>query len=355
MGIGHRQTWSLLTPTRGAFAISRKYLHGAAAGHELPGGLGLRAGSPEFVSSITPRIGGRSARRLENPQQFVPSSVVFPTDGATNFFSTQFDNGSSSTSATSAAVNPTVPNLHPDIIAKTALRLEARRKAVPRGCRRRGPKFQGLRQSGHRRHATNTITGGGGGVNVNFEVLKDFHLIGNSFYGDGVGRYIGGLGPDVIVKPNGTLSAVHCGFRRCRIRVAGHSETHRRRLLQRRLFLAQLRSDHERARHALLSGYVLRRFRIPGLGEHEQPGLPGSHRRFHSDDLVEPELRKAAIHLAVFLRGSHAVVRARPAARRTRTRSSATSTSATSFRSGRHEKIGTRSRDRRRNGRSRTA
>ncbi len=59
--------------------------------------------------------------------------------------------------------------------------------------------------------ATNTITGGGGGVNFNFEVLKGFHLIANSFYGDGVGRYIGGLGPDVIVKADGTLSAVHAG------------------------------------------------------------------------------------------------------------------------------------------------
>jgi hypothetical protein len=59
--------------------------------------------------------------------------------------------------------------------------------------------------------STNTITGGGGGVNANFEVLKNFHLIANSFYGDGVGRYIGGLGPDVIVKADGTLSAVHSG------------------------------------------------------------------------------------------------------------------------------------------------
>jgi hypothetical protein len=58
---------------------------------------------------------------------------------------------------------------------------------------------------------TNTLTGGGGSVNVNIEVARKFSLIGNSFYSYGGGRYIFGLGPDVIVRPNGTLSAVHSG------------------------------------------------------------------------------------------------------------------------------------------------
>lgn len=48
-------------------------------------------------------------------------------------------------------------------------------------------------------------------MNANFEVARNFHLIANSFYGAGVGRYIGGLGPDVIVKPDGSLSAVRAG------------------------------------------------------------------------------------------------------------------------------------------------
>ena len=147
---------------------------------------------------------------LENPQQFVPSSVFFPTDGTTNFFSTQFDNGSSSTSATSAAVNPTVPNLHPDIIAKTAFdwRLGGKLFHVDAGGIARSFKVYNNLVTPE---GTNTITGGGGGLNANFEVVKGFHLIANTFYGDGVGRYIGGLGPDVIVKPDGTLSAVHSG------------------------------------------------------------------------------------------------------------------------------------------------
>ena len=58
---------------------------------------------------------------------------------------------------------------------------------------------------------TNTITGGGGSLNLNYEIIHNFHLIANTFYSDGGGRYIFGLGPDVIVKPNAALSGVHSG------------------------------------------------------------------------------------------------------------------------------------------------
>ena len=44
-------------------------------------------------------------------------------------------------------------------------------------------------------NATNALTGGSGSVNLNFEVLRNFHLIANTFYGAGNGRYIGALGP----------------------------------------------------------------------------------------------------------------------------------------------------------------
>lgn len=204
------QTWSFLTPTREglspfpeniftALRLDTSYLAGLV--YDRQPGIRVVYHAADWWSFGV---------ALENPQQFVPSSVVFPTDGSTNFFSTQFDNGSSSTSAASSAVNPTVPNLHPDIIAKTAFdwRFGGRLFHVDAGGIARSFKvYNNLATPAN----TNTITGGGGGVNVNFEVLKNFHLIGNSFYGDGVSRYIGGLGPDVIVKPDGTLSAIHSG------------------------------------------------------------------------------------------------------------------------------------------------
>jgi hypothetical protein len=204
------QTWSLLTPTRQglspfpenvftALRLDTSYLAGLVYSRQP--GIRVVYHAADWWTF---------AAALENPQQFVPSSVVFPTDGATNFFSTQFDNGSSSTSAASSAVNPTVPNLHPDIIAKTAFdwRLGGKLFHVDAGGVARSFRVVDNLVSPV---ATRTITGGGGGINANFEAVKNLHLIANSFYGDGVGRYIGGLGPDVIIKPDGSPSAVHAG------------------------------------------------------------------------------------------------------------------------------------------------
>jgi hypothetical protein len=143
---------------------------------------------------------------LENPQQYAPASVVYPSA----FFTSQFDNGSGSTSAASSGTNTAVPNLHPDIIVKTAF------DAHPAG-RSLHIEAAGLLRSFKVLNdfttpsTTNTITGGGGSLNVNYEVIHNLHLIANSFYSDGGGRYIFGLGPDVIVKPDGTLSGIHAG------------------------------------------------------------------------------------------------------------------------------------------------
>ena len=204
------QTWSLLTPTRqGLSPFPENVFTALRLDTSYLAGL-VYTRQPSIRVVYHPTSWWALAVVLENPQQFVPSSVVFPTDGATNFFSTQFDNGSSSTSAASSAVNPTVPNLHPDIEAKTAFdwRVGGRLFHIDAGgVARTFRVFDNLVSPS----ATQTVTGGGGGINGNFEVVKNFHVIGNSFYGDGVGRYIGGLGPDVIVKPNGSLSAVHAG------------------------------------------------------------------------------------------------------------------------------------------------
>ena len=138
----------------------------------------------------------------------MPSSVVFP--GTSGFFAGQFDNGSGATNAGSATTNPAIPNLHPDVIVKTAFDWKLGGRAFhleAAGLIRSSKVFNNLVTPSE----TNTATAGSGSVNLNFEVLKNFHLIANSFYGEGGGRYIGGLGPDVIVKTNGTISPLHSG------------------------------------------------------------------------------------------------------------------------------------------------
>jgi len=48
----------------------------------------------------------------------------------------------------------------------------------------------------------NTAIGGAGTVNMNFELFKGLHAVLNTFYGDGGGRYIFGLGPQFVVRPD---------------------------------------------------------------------------------------------------------------------------------------------------------
>jgi hypothetical protein len=143
---------------------------------------------------------------LEDPQQYVPTSVVFPNSS----FAGQFDNGSGSTSGAGATTNTTTPNLHPDVILKTALDWKVGGHAwhVEGGGLIRSFKvFNNIVTP----NDTSAITGASGTFNANLELFNHFHAIFNSFYGAGGGRYLGGNGPDVIVKSDGTLSPIHSG------------------------------------------------------------------------------------------------------------------------------------------------
>jgi hypothetical protein len=44
---------------------------------------------------------------------------------------------------------------------------------------------------------------------INYEALKNFRIIANGFYSNGGGRWIFGLGPDVIINSDGRPSLVH--------------------------------------------------------------------------------------------------------------------------------------------------
>jgi hypothetical protein len=47
-----------------------------------------------------------------------------------------------------------------------------------------------------------TKEGGGASYAVNYEFLKGIRFVNNGFYSDGGGRYIFGMGPDLVVLPN---------------------------------------------------------------------------------------------------------------------------------------------------------
>jgi hypothetical protein len=198
------EEWSLLTPNRvglSPYTPDVFYTFNEDPNFQV-GLIWARQAQFRVVYHPTEKLAiGVSA---ENPQQIAPASVVFPS----TTFLTQFDNTSSATNTPSASTNTFVPNLHPDIVVKVAYDwgVMGRPFHVEVGGVIRSFKvFNTLANN------TSTITGGGGSVNLNLRVIRNLTLIANSFYGYGGGRYIEGLGPDAIVKPDGTLSAVHSG------------------------------------------------------------------------------------------------------------------------------------------------
>lgn len=128
---------------------------------------------------------------LENPQQYVGAATLPP-----NFPASEVDQGA----------NVATPNLHPDIIGKIAYDPEVSGKHMHF-------EVAGLLSSFRTFNPTlntkDTATGGGGSANFNLEVAKNLHFVLNTFYSDGGGRWIFGLGPDFIVKPDSTPSLVH--------------------------------------------------------------------------------------------------------------------------------------------------
>ena len=198
------QEWSLLTPNRvglSPYTPDVFYTYNEDPNFQV-GLIWARQGQFRVVYHATHKLAiGVSA---ENPQQIAPASVVFPS----TTFLTQFDNTSSATNAASATINTFVPNLHPDIVVKVAYDWELMHRPFHVEV---GGVIRSFKVFNPFANNTDTITGGGGSVNLNLQVIRNLTLIANSFYGDGGGRYIEGLGPDAIVKPNGTLSAVHSG------------------------------------------------------------------------------------------------------------------------------------------------
>jgi hypothetical protein len=53
--------------------------------------------------------------------------------------------------------------------------------------------------------------GGGGSVNGNFEIFKNFRIVTNNFWSDGAGRYLFGVAPNFILRANGFPSLIHSG------------------------------------------------------------------------------------------------------------------------------------------------
>ncbi|MEO6965145.1 MAG: hypothetical protein ABI076_04510 [Acidobacteriaceae bacterium] len=193
------QSWSLMTPNRKGISPMPGdifYTQNMDTNYQV-GLVWLR--TPGFRVTFHPNDPWTFALALEDPEQYTGGLVKFPP----GFDSSQVDD---------VGGNAKTPNVAPDIVAKIAydtslaghgLHLEA----------------AGL----YRRFRLNTAatnvnisrSGVGGALNLNLDIAKGFHLIGTSFWSDGGGRYIFGLGPDFVVKTdsagNFIPSPVHAG------------------------------------------------------------------------------------------------------------------------------------------------
>jgi hypothetical protein len=193
------QAWSLMTPNRkGISPLPGDLFYSQDMDTNYQAGLTWTR-APQLRVGVHFNDHVAWAIAAENPEQFIGNGIeILP---ATAALATAIGTEFNSTTQTSS-----VPNLHPDILSKLA--------------------FDGGKE-GHAMHlelvglyrtfqSYNPVTnvkfhkpGAGGSVNFNLELAPGFHFIANTFASDGGGRYTGGLGPDLMVRPDGSISPIH--------------------------------------------------------------------------------------------------------------------------------------------------
>jgi hypothetical protein len=133
---------------------------------------------------------------FENPQQFIGGGVTLPSAYSTQL-ANQLNNG---------ATTYTAPSVFPDVIAKVA----ADSKIFHIEAAGLVREFKVDTSAGTPViYSTHSATGVAGEVNMNANLASKFRLFVNTYFGDGGGRYIGGVAPDLIVRADGSLSPIH--------------------------------------------------------------------------------------------------------------------------------------------------
>jgi hypothetical protein len=202
------QSWSLMTPNRrGVSPLPSDIFYSQDI--DVNYQLGLTwARNPGFRYAYHPSDKMAFAIALENSEPYVGggnggSGVTLPAAISTtnavsgSVLGGQINNGASVISAAA---------LMPDIIAKLAFDptrkfhaefsgvMIANRIAYPMA----GPTFP-----------TNTKVGGGGSINLGFDLMPNVRVLTNNYYSNGGGRYIFGQAPDFMIRADGTASLIH--------------------------------------------------------------------------------------------------------------------------------------------------
>jgi hypothetical protein len=193
------QTWSLITPGRtGISPVPADVFYTQDMDVNYQAGL-VWGRIPElrFVYHH-PSNKAAFAIALDSPEQYVGGSSggsldVFPS-ALNTAYSGELNVGTNTLG---------VPNGGPDVIAKLALDPSKQFHFEVGGVERDFKVWNPTNSLDYR------ATGGGGFVNLNFELFKGFRILTNNFWSDGGGRYIFGQAPDLIAHADGSISLIH--------------------------------------------------------------------------------------------------------------------------------------------------
>ena len=196
------QSWSMMTPGRkGISPLPSDIFYSQDMDTNYQVGLSWTR-APQFRTVYHASDAVTFGFALEQAEQYAGGSggggsVVLPSTLATPYTNNQLDFG---------GANFTVPNLHPDVQAKLAFDPVVNGNLLHIEF---GGVFSSFKTYNPTTSQSFTKQGGGGEANVNLELVKGFHVIGNSFISDGEGRYLFGEGPDVAIQVSGAPTTIH--------------------------------------------------------------------------------------------------------------------------------------------------
>jgi hypothetical protein len=208
------QDWSLLTPSRkGINPMPQNEFTTLLLDANNSVGL-VSARQTQFRAVYHPTDSWALGFSVENPDQWTGTGVTFPACFAgtgttcTNSQENQVDTGAATTT----------PASWPDFIAKIARDQNVGGKNwhfEVAGLLTTNKLYTPTSVSGVAA-TTDSRTGGGVSANMDLQLTQKFHLIANSFWSDGGGRYLYITGPNLVVEQNPTTlsfvpSLVHAG------------------------------------------------------------------------------------------------------------------------------------------------
>ncbi|MGH9393477.1 MAG: hypothetical protein ACRD1E_04850 [Terriglobales bacterium] len=193
------QDWGMLTPNRvGLSPMPADIFYGQVNDTNYQVGLTwtrqpqfrvLYHASPRFTAGVSIENGENYIGGSGSPTATLPGGAAGP-------YASQVDNGASNSSA---------PGFTPDFIGKLAFDSAPDGRGLHLELAGLESNFRVLSAaSGLIHHAAGAALS----LNGNWALGGGLRLIGNTFLGDGGGRYFFGMAPDIIIRQDGTISAV---------------------------------------------------------------------------------------------------------------------------------------------------